>query len=119
MTSRNSSQALKKLDAAGCSCDYPVTKVDSSHSRLDDVFRALSDPTRRRLLDVIAAQPGLSTAELAQQTKGMTRWGVMKHLAVLGAAGLIQTMPEGRRRRHFHEPLALDPLRRWLAERPE
>jgi len=79
----------------------------------------LADQTRRRLLAVIAAHPGLSTAELAQQTQGMTRWGVMKHLAVLNAAGLIQTMPEGRRRRHFHEPHALDPLRRWLADQPE
>ncbi len=46
----------------------------------------------------------------------MTRWGVMKHLAILDGAGLIQTMPEGRHRRHFHEPQALDPLRRWLAD---
>ena len=61
-------------------------------------------------------EPGLSTAELAERTKDMTRWGVMKHLAVLESAGLIQTMPEGRRRRHFHEPQALDPLRRWLNE---
>ena len=93
--------------------------MDTSDDRLDDVLRALADPTRRRLLAVIAAQPGLSTAELALQTKVMTRWGVMKHLGVLNAAGLIQTMPEGRRRRHFHEPQALDPLRRWLTDRPE
>lgn len=93
--------------------------MDAPDNRLDDVLRALADPTRRRLLAIIAAQPGLSTAELAQQTKGMTRWGVMKHLAVLGAAGLIQTMPEGRHRRHFHEPQALDPIRRWLAGRSE
>ena len=82
--------------------------------RLDDIFRALADPTRRRLLQLVSDGPGLSTAELAQRTNDMTRWGVMKHLAVLESAGLIQTMPEGRRRRHFHEPQALDPLRRWL-----
>jgi predicted transcriptional regulator len=63
----------------------------------------------------IADQPGLSTAELAKRTNDMTRWGVMKHLAVLESAGLIQTMPEGRRRRHFQEPHALDPLRQWLS----
>jgi hypothetical protein len=40
----------------------------------------------------------------------------MKHLAILGGAGLIQTLPEGRYRRHFIEPQALDPLRRWLAD---
>ncbi|MEX2547213.1 MAG: helix-turn-helix domain-containing protein [Chloroflexota bacterium] len=90
--------------------------MEASEDRLDDIFRALADPTRRRLLSLIAGQPGLSTAQLAQQTRGMTRWGVMKHLAILDAAGLIQTMPEGRHRRHFHEPQALDPLRRWLAD---
>jgi hypothetical protein len=57
----------------------------------------------------------LTTAELTHQTRRMTRWGVMKHLQILAAAGLIQTMPQGRRTRHFHEPHALDPLRRWLA----
>jgi predicted transcriptional regulator len=82
--------------------------------RLDEILRALADTTRRRLLQMVTDKPGLSTAELTQRTRDMTRWGVMKHLDVLEAAGLIQTMPEGRRRRHFHEPQALDPLRRWL-----
>lgn len=89
--------------------------MDAPDTRLDLLLRALADPTRRRLLAVVASQPGLTTAELGALTKGMTRWGVMKHLAVLGSAGLIQTMPEGRHRRHFHEPAALEPLRRWLA----
>ena len=93
--------------------------MDATESRLDAILRALADPTRRRLLATIASQPGLTTAELAQLTKGMTRWGVMKHLAVLGEAGLIQTMPEGRHRRHFEEPQALDPVRRWLAANSE
>jgi predicted transcriptional regulator len=89
--------------------------MDANDGRLDEILRAIADPTRRRLLVSIRMQPGLSTTELATQTKGMTRWGVMKHLAVLESAGLIQTMTQGRRRRHFHEPQALDPLRRWLA----
>ena len=84
--------------------------------RLDEILRALADPTRRRLLQLVTDRPGMSTAELADRTADMTRWGVMKHLAVLEGAGLIQTMPEGRRRRHFHEPQALDPLRRWLGD---
>lgn len=88
--------------------------MDSADSRLDELLRALADPTRRRLLAVIARRPGLTTAELAALTKGMSRWGVMKHLAVLESAGLIQTLPEGRHRRHFHEPAALEPVRRFL-----
>ena len=83
---------------------------------LDRLLQALSDHTRRRLVALIAREPGLTTNELAQRTTGMTRWGVMKHLAVLSAAGLIQSMPEGRNRRHYHEPHALDPLRRWLSD---
>jgi DNA-binding transcriptional ArsR family regulator len=93
-----------------------VTVIDAADGRLDETLRALADPTRRRLLLAIRAHPGLSTAELTAQTKGMTRWGVMKHLAVLESAGLIQTMTQGRRRRHFHEAQAMDPLRRWLAD---
>jgi DNA-binding transcriptional ArsR family regulator len=83
-------------------------------TRLDEIFRALADPTRRRLLRMVTDRPGMSTAQLAERTADMSRWGVMKHLGVLEAAGLIQTMPEGRLRRHFHEPQALDPVRRWL-----
>jgi DNA-binding transcriptional ArsR family regulator len=83
---------------------------------LDDVLRALADPTRRELLRTVVRQPGLSTAALAGRTAGMTRWGVMKHLGVLRDAGLIQTMSEGRHRRHFPEKAALRPLRQWLDE---
>jgi DNA-binding transcriptional ArsR family regulator len=83
-------------------------------ARLDALLRALADPTRRRLLTAIRAEPGLTTAELAAATRGMTRWGVMKHLEVLAAAGLIEALPEGRNRRHYHDPHGLDPLMRWL-----
>lgn len=83
---------------------------------LDDVLRALADPTRRDLLRTVISRPGQSTAQLASRTDGMTRWGVMKHLTVLRDAGLIQTMAEGRHRRHFPEKGALRSLRQWLDE---
>ena len=86
-------------------------------AQLDLIIRALSDRTRRNLLDTIASQPGMTTADLARQTKDISRWGVMKHLAVLQSAGLIQSMPEGRRTRHFSERQQLQPLRDWLAAR--
>jgi predicted transcriptional regulator len=83
---------------------------------LDDVLRALADPTRRDLLRAVVRQPGQSTAQLVGRTAEMTRWGVMKHLTVLRDAGLIQTMAEGRQRRHFPERGALRSLRQWLDE---
>jgi len=84
--------------------------------RLDAVMRALADPTRRQLYALIAAQPGLTTNQLALRIGGMSRWGVMKHLAVLRDAGLLLTMPEGRRRRHYRESAPLEGLERWLAD---
>lgn len=92
--------------------------MDVNETHLDLVLRALSDSTRRTLLGMIAREPGLTTADLARRTKNMSRWGVMKHLAVLEAAGLIQSMPEGRNTRHFSEPHALESLRSWLARQP-
>ncbi|MEO6350493.1 MAG: helix-turn-helix domain-containing protein [Candidatus Limnocylindrales bacterium] len=82
--------------------------------RLDVLFHAVADPTRRRLIEALRERPGLTTAELAASVRGMTRWGVMKHLDVLAAAGVIQTLPEGRRRRHYVELANLAPLTGWL-----
>lgn len=81
---------------------------------LDRLLRALADPTRRRILRLLAGRPGMTTNEIAGRVPGMSRWGVMKHLAVLTEAGLVQTLPEGRRRRHFREHGGLAPLRAWL-----
>jgi DNA-binding transcriptional ArsR family regulator len=63
----------------------------------------------------LGAEPGLTTAELAERRPRLTRWAVMKHLAVLRDAGLIQTLPEGRRRRHYRDARALAALTAWLA----
>jgi DNA-binding transcriptional ArsR family regulator len=87
----------------------------STDETLDRLLRAVADPTRRRLFTLLLHTPGLSTAQLVAQTRDMSRWGVMKHLAQLRDAGLIQTMPAGRERRHYPEPAALAPLSEWLA----
>jgi DNA-binding transcriptional ArsR family regulator len=82
---------------------------------LDRLLRALADPTRRRILALLVQRPGMTTNELAAQVQGMSRWGVMKHVGLLAEAGLVQTLPEGRRRRHFREVATLKPLQDWLA----
>ncbi|HUR16554.1 MAG TPA: helix-turn-helix domain-containing protein [Candidatus Limnocylindrales bacterium] len=81
---------------------------------LDQVLHAIADETRRRLLSHVSDNPGLTTAQLAELIPTMTRWGVMKHLEVLRAAGLIQAMSEGRNTRHFVERSALAPVKRYL-----
>jgi DNA-binding transcriptional ArsR family regulator len=82
--------------------------------RLDRICQALSDDTRRWLWAELGRRPGATTTELAAARRSLTRWAIMKHLGVLRDAGLIQTLPEGRRRRHYREPASLEPLARWL-----
>lgn len=64
---------------------------------LDVVWKALSDPTRRSILDLLRNGP-LTTTEIVAHVPGITRFGVMKHLNVLRDAGLVQDRWEGRRR---------------------
>ncbi len=83
----------------------------------DQIWRCLADPTRRALLEHVADAPGITTSELVSTAAGITRWAVMKHLAVLRAAGLLHTMAEGRHRRHYPDLAGLHPLRTWLLPR--
>ena len=62
---------------------------------LDLVWKALADPTRRAILDVLRRNPR-TTTEIVERIPGLSRFGVMKHLAVLREAGLVQTREEGR-----------------------
>ena len=82
---------------------------------LDRVFRALGDETRRRIWLVLGDQPGASTSQVAAAFPSLSRWAVMKHLAVLRDADLVQTLPQGRRRCHYRIDRSLDGLRDWLA----
>jgi len=85
-------------------------------TRLDAICHALADPTRRAILVGLAASPGLTTAQLAALAPSISRFAAMKHLAVLRRAGLLRSMDEGRRRRHYREQRAVQPLGDWLAE---
>ncbi len=71
----------------------PVTNAD----KLDPVWKALSDPTRRAILDILRDGPR-TTTELVDAFPRLTRFGVMKHVDVLRKAGLVQTREVGRQR---------------------
>ena len=64
---------------------------------LDPIFKALSDPTRRAILDLLRAGPR-TTTEIVDAFPKLSRFGVMKHMDVLRNAGLIQTREDGRQR---------------------
>src|SRR3984893_13206113 len=82
---------------------------------MDDVFRALADPTRRSLLDELFREDGQTLSALEERLP-MTRFGVMKHLKELEEAGLVVT--RGRRREKLHVVNAV-PIRlvhdRWVS----
>ncbi|MFF2658306.1 ArsR/SmtB family transcription factor [Kitasatospora sp. NPDC058032] len=81
---------------------------------VDGVLGALADPTRRRLLDLLAAQ-GEATATTLAGRLPVSRQAVVKHLAVLDAAGLVAGHRAGREVRYTVRPAALDSAARWLA----
>ena len=64
---------------------------------LDNIWKALSDPTRRTILDLLRKGPK-TTTEIVDAFPDMTRFAVMKHLDVLRDARLVNTREEGRRR---------------------
>jgi uncharacterized protein YndB with AHSA1/START domain/DNA-binding transcriptional ArsR family regulator len=81
---------------------------------MDAIFKALSDETRRLLLDRLRARDGQTLTELEAAT-GLTRFGVMKHLKVLEAAGLVLTHKAGRFKYHYLNGAPLQSLvDRWL-----
>jgi uncharacterized protein YndB with AHSA1/START domain/DNA-binding transcriptional ArsR family regulator len=76
---------------------------------VDEVFKALADPSRRRLLDKLYRRDGQTLVELEGHLPAMTRFGVMKHLRVLERAGLVATRRVGREKLHYLNPV---PIRR-------
>jgi DNA-binding transcriptional ArsR family regulator len=81
---------------------------------LDGVFRALADPTRRFLLDLLFERDGRTLTELESELT-MTRFGVMKHLRVLEDAGLVVSRKAGREKHHFLNPVPIRLIHdRWI-----
>jgi len=86
---------------------------------VDKVFRALADPTRRRLLDALFKEDGQTLRALEGRFK-MTRFGVMKHLNQLEEAGLVVTKRRGREKLHFLNPVPIRLVHdRWVSKYAE
>ncbi|HET7444113.1 MAG TPA: metalloregulator ArsR/SmtB family transcription factor [Solirubrobacterales bacterium] len=86
---------------------------------MDDVFKALADPTRRELLDALHESNGQTLSELEARFE-MTRFGVMKHLKVLEGAGLVVTKRRGREKLHFLNPVPIRTIyERWVSKYAE
>ncbi len=87
--------------------------------RIEDVdllFKALADPTRRTLLDLLHAHDGRTLGALCEHL-AMTRQGVTQHLGVLEAANLVVTTWRGREKLHFLNPVPLQVIYdRWIAK---
>lgn len=85
----------------------------------DLVFKALADPTRRRILDLLREQDGRSLGELeaaVTEHADMTRFGVMKHVKVLVEAGLVTTRRSGRQTLHHLNPVPIRLIHdRWIS----
>jgi DNA-binding transcriptional ArsR family regulator len=80
----------------------------------DRVFKALADPTRRFLLDLLFERDGRALTELESELE-MTRFGAMKHLRVLEDAGLVVTRRSGREKLHFLNPVPIRLIHdRWI-----
>lgn len=81
---------------------------------MDAIFKALNDPTRRRILDLLRARDGQTLTELVDRME-MTRFGVMKHLKVLEAATLVTSRKSGRFKHHYLNAAPLQVvIDRWI-----
>lgn len=82
----------------------------------DLLFKALADPSRRKLLDLLYANDGQTLGELCQHLD-MTRQAVTQHLAIVEAANLIATSWRGREKLHFLNPVPLQEIyERWISK---
>ena len=82
----------------------------------DALFRALADPSRRKLLDLLHAHDGRALNDLCEHLN-MTRQGVTQHLDLLEAANLVTAIRRGREKLHFLNPVPLQEIyERWIAK---
>ena len=86
---------------------------ERAHEHQQLIFAALADPMRRDLLVKLAESSPKTATQLAQEYP-MTRQGILKHLTVLEAAGLVAVHQEGREKRYMLTPEPLSELEQWI-----
>ena len=88
----------------------------TEHYDTDVLFKALADPSRRKLLDLLHAHDGRTLNELCEHLD-MTRQGVTQHLSLLEEANLVVAVCQGREKLHFLNPVPLQEIyERWIAK---
>ena len=93
--------------------DCIIAPVDAD---MDKVFKALADPSRRRLLDLLHTNNGQTLGELCQHLD-MTRQAATKHLALLEEANLLAVIWRGREKLHYLNPTPIhDIAERWIGK---
>ena len=89
--------------------------MNTLHEDLDHVWRALANPNRRRILDLLRGSP--KTTGLLAEALGENRFVVMQHLALLREARLVTVVAEGRRRINFLNPIPIQQIyERWVGK---
>src|SRR5258707_12006977 len=89
------------------------------HRGVDEVFKALADPTRRSLLDELFREDGQTLSALEARFD-ISRFGVMKHLKLLEEAGLVVSRRKGREKLHFLNPVPIRLVHdRWVSKYAE
>lgn len=87
---------------------------------MDEVFKAINDPSRRLLLDSLYERDGQTLGELCAYLPEMTRYGVMNHLNILEEAGLVTTLKQGRSKYHYLNPVPIKLVHnRWISRYAE
>ena len=84
----------------------------------DAVFRALADPTRREILDLLFTRDGRTVGEVCEAfEERMSRFGVMKHLGILEDADLVVAVKDGRSKRLHLNPVPIEQVaNRWIGK---
>jgi len=115
---------LKGMNGADCGLSYHLTcrclpaycilTYDVRPMHADKVFKALGDPTRRKLLDLLCEKNGQTLGQLCENLD-MARQSATQHLGILEAANLVSTVRRGREKLHFINPVPLHEVyERWV-----